>query len=48
MADWLLVEIAAALLSAVLWGEPAPADSEPKCGGAAVEAVQCEGEGGER
>ena len=46
MGTWLAVEVVVAVLSAVLWGEPAPT-SEPKCDRAAVE-VECEGEGGER
>ena len=43
MGTWLAVEVVVAVLSAVLWGEPAPA--EPKCDRAAVE-VECEGEEG--
>ena len=46
MGTWLAVELGAALLAAVLWGEPAPT-SEPKCDGAAVE-VECGEPGGQR
>ena len=45
MGTWLAVEVVVAVLSAVLWGEPAPAEPIPDCG---REAVECEGEGGER
>ena len=45
MGTWLAVEVVVAVLSAVLWGEPAPADSKTDCGRGTVE-VECEGEGG--
>ena len=45
MGTWLAIEAVAALLAAVLSGEPAPAP-QPDC--ADRPAVECEGEGGER
>ena len=48
MGTWLAIEAVAALLAALLWGEPAPATSGPECDRAAVK-VECDGEriGGE-
>ena len=49
MGTWLAIEAVAALLAALLWGEPAPA--EPACGGveaAEVERCAVERIGGER
>ena len=48
MADWLLVEVVAAVLSAVLWSEPAPAEPVPDCGRGTVEVECGERTGGER
>ena len=46
MGTWLAVEVVVAVLSAVLWGEPAPPSSE--CDRAAVEVECGERTGGER
>ena len=45
MGTWLAVEAIAALLSALLWGEPAPSTSSPDCGGVeASEVERCAGD----
>lgn len=48
MGTWLAVEVVVAVLSAVLWGEPAPAEPIPDCARGAVEVECGERTGGER
>ena len=48
MGTWLAVEVVVAVLSALLWGAPAPAEPIPDCGREAVEVECDEAAGGER